>query len=110
MMINVFLLVIGCFVDNIAAVIILTPILLPVVTQLGIDPVHFGVIMMTTLTSGIMTPPVGIALYSTSEIMGCTPQETVKEAIPFYITLFALIVVLVLFPQIVLFLPNRVFG
>jgi len=65
---------------------------------------------MTTLTSGIMTPPVGIALYSTSEIMGCTPQETVKEAIPFYITLFALIVVLVLFPQIVLFLPNRVFG
>jgi len=81
-----------------------------VISRLGIDPVHFGVIMMTTLTAGIMTPPVGVALYSTSEIMGCTPQETVREAIPFYLTLLALVTILVLFPRIVLFLPDLVFG
>jgi tripartite ATP-independent transporter DctM subunit len=100
----------GMFVETTVCALLLTPVFIPVITRLGIDPVHFGVIMMTTLTSGIMTPPVGIALYSTSEIMGCTPQETAREAIPFYITLLALIVILVLFPQIVLFLPNRVFG
>ena len=100
----------GLFVETTVCALLLTPVFIPVITRLGIDPVHFGVIMMTTLTSGIMTPPVGIALYSTSEIMGCTPQETAREAIPFYITLLALIVILVLFPQIVLFLPNRVFG
>ena len=109
-LIIVMLILAGMFVETTVCALLLTPVFIPVITRLGIDPVHFGVIMMTTLTSGIMTPPVGIALYSTSEIMGCTPQEMVKEAIPFYITLFALIVVLVLFPQIVLFLPNRVFG
>jgi len=66
--------------------------------------------MMTTLTAGIMTPPVGVALYSTSEIMGCTPQETAREAVPFYITLLALVGLLVLFPRIVLFLPDFIFG
>jgi tripartite ATP-independent transporter DctM subunit len=109
-LIIVLLILAGMFVETTVCALLLTPVFIPVITRLGIDPVHFGVIMMTTLTSGIMTPPVGIALYSTSEIMGCTPQETVREAIPFYITLFALIVVLVLFPQIVLFLPNRLFG
>ena len=100
----------GMFVETTVCALLLTPVFIPVITKLGIDPVHFGVIMMTTLTSGIMTPPVGVALYSTSEIMGCTPEETVREAIPFYITLFSLVAVLVFFPQIVLFLPNRVFG
>ena len=100
----------GMFVETTVCALLLTPVFIPVITKLGIDPVHFGVIMMTTLTSGIMTPPVGVALYSTSEIMGCTPEETVREAIPFYITLFSLVAVLVFFPQIVLFLPNLVFG
>ena len=100
----------GMFVETTVCALLLTPVFIPVITKLGIDPVHFGVIMMTTLTSGIMTPPVGVALYSTSEIMGCTPEETVREAIPFYITLFTLVVILVFFPQIVLFLPNLVFG
>jgi TRAP-type C4-dicarboxylate transport system permease large subunit len=84
-------------------------VFIPVITRLGIDPVHFGVVMMTTVTAGIMTPPVGVALYSTSEIMGCSPQETVREAIPFYIMLLVLIGILILFPQLVLFLPNLLF-
>lgn len=100
----------GMFVETTVCAMLLTPVFIPVISRLGIDPVHFGVIMMTTLTAGIMTPPVGVALYSTSEIMGCTPQETAREAIPFYLTLLALVIVLVLFPRIVLVLPDLVFG
>jgi len=104
------LIIAGMFVETTVCAMLMTPVFIPVISRLGIDPVHFGVIMMTTLTAGIMTPPVGVALYSTSEIMGCTPQETVREAVPFYATLLALVIVLVFFPQIVLFLPNLVFG
>ncbi|NCC58503.1 MAG: TRAP transporter large permease subunit, partial [Synergistales bacterium] len=100
----------GMFVETTVCALLLTPVFIPVISKLGIDPVHFGVIMMTTLTAGIMTPPVGVALYSTSEIMGCTPQETAREAIPFYLTLMALVGLMVFFPQIILFLPDLVFG
>ncbi|MDR1649841.1 MAG: TRAP transporter large permease [Synergistaceae bacterium] len=106
----VFLLVLaGMFIETGVIALLLTPVFIPVITRLGIDPVHFGVVMMTTVTAGIMTPPVGVALYSTSEIMGCSPQETVKEAVPFYVMLLILIGVLIFFPQIVLFLPNLLF-
>ena len=104
------LVIAGMFVETGVIALLLTPVFIPVITRLGIDPVHFGVVMMTTVTAGIMTPPVGVALYSTSEIMGCSPQETVKEAIPFYIMLLILVMILVFFPQITLFLPNLVFG
>jgi TRAP-type C4-dicarboxylate transport system permease large subunit len=100
----------GMFIETGVIALLLTPVFIPVITRLGIDPVHFGVMMMTTVTAGIMTPPVGVALYSTSEIMGCSPQETASEAIPFFIMLFVLVVMLIFFPQIVLFLPNLVFG
>lgn len=99
----------GMFIETGVIALLLTPVFIPVINRLGIDPVHFGVVMMTTVTAGIMTPPVGVALYSTSEIMGCSPQETVKEAIPFYIMLLILVGILIFFPQIVLFLPNLLF-
>jgi tripartite ATP-independent transporter DctM subunit len=106
----IFLLVLaGMFIETGVIALLLTPVFIPVITRLGIDPVHFGVVMMTTVTAGIMTPPVGVALYSTSEIMGCSPQETAQEAVPFYIMLLVLVGILVFFPQIVLFLPNLLF-
>ncbi|GHS89279.1 C4-dicarboxylate ABC transporter [Synergistales bacterium] len=109
-LIIVILVIAGMFIETGVIALLMTPVFIPVITRLGIDPVHFGVVMMTTVTAGIMTPPVGVALYSTSEIMGCAPEETVREAMPFYIMLLILIGVLVFFPQIVLFLPNAVFG
>jgi len=109
-LIIVILVIAGMFVETGVVALLLTPVFIPVITRLGIDPVHFGVVMMTTVTAGIMTPPVGVALYSTSEIMGCSPQETIREAIPFYVMLLILVMILVFFPQIVLFLPNLVFG
>ena len=100
----------GMFVETTVVALLLTPILLPVVTSLGIDPVHFGIIMMTVTTMGIMTPPVGIALYTTSTIMECSPEETAKESMPFFIAIFAVVAIITLFPQVSLFIPNLIFG
>ena len=65
--------------------------------------------MMTVVTGGIMTPPVGIALYTTSEIMECKPQETAKEAIPFYVAILAVIMIIAFIPQVSMFLPNLLY-
>ncbi len=100
----------GMFVETTVIALLLTPILLPVVTSLGIDPVHFGIIMMTVTTMGVMTPPVGIALYTTSTIMECSPEETTKESVPFFIAIFAVVAIITLIPQVTLFVPNLIFG
>ncbi|MBP5384692.1 MAG: TRAP transporter large permease subunit, partial [Lachnospiraceae bacterium] len=99
----------GMFVETTVVALLMTPILLPVVQSVGVDPVHFGVLMMTVVTGGIMTPPVGIALYTTSGIMDCKPPETAKEAIPFYIAILAVILVVAFIPQVTMFLPNLLY-
>ena len=99
----------GMFVETTVVALLMTPILLPVVKSVGVDPVHFGVLMMTVVTGGIMTPPVGIALYTTSEIMECKPQETAKEAVPFYVAMLFVILVIAFVPQVTMLLPNLVF-
>ena len=104
------LLVAGMFIETTVIALLLTPILLPVVMSVGVDPVQFGLIMMTCVTTGIMTPPVGIALYTTSSIMGCKPEETLKESGPFIIAVVAVVLFCVFFRDAVLFLPNLVFG
>jgi TRAP-type C4-dicarboxylate transport system permease large subunit len=98
------------FVETTVVALLLTPILLPVVTSLGIDPVHFGIIMMTVTTMGIMTPPVGIALYTTSTIMECSPEETARESAPFFVAIFVVVAIITLIPQVSLFIPNLIFG
>ncbi len=99
----------GMFVETTVVALLMTPILLPVVQSVGVDPVHFGVLMMTVVTGGIMTPPVGIALYTTSEIMECKPQETAREAIPFYIAILAVILIIAFIPQVTMFLPDLLY-
>jgi TRAP-type C4-dicarboxylate transport system permease large subunit len=110
LIIILFLIIAGMFVETTVCALLLTPILLPIVTSVGVDPVHFGVLMMTVVTAGIMTPPVGIALYTVSDIMDCTPEETVKEAIPFYIAILAVVLIIAFFPDLILLLPNLVYG
>ncbi|MCR4431649.1 MAG: TRAP transporter large permease [Tepidanaerobacteraceae bacterium] len=105
-----FLILAGMFIETTVVALLLTPILLPVVTRVGIDPVHFGVIMMTNVTMGIMTPPLGVALYTVSSLMECPPEETVKESIPFFIAYVIIEALLIFFPQLVLFIPNLIFG
>ena len=104
------LVICGMFIETTVIALLLTPILLPVVKSLGIDPVQFGLIMMSVTTMGIMTPPVGIALYTTSTIMGCKPEETAKQSVPFIIAVLAVVAVCVFFKDAVLFIPNLIFG
>lgn len=108
-MIIVVLIVTGMFVETTVIVLVLTPILVPIITNIGIDPVHFGLIMMTATTFGIMTPPMGVSMYTVSQVMGTSPQETVKEATPFYLAVMVVLLVMILFPDIVLFIPNLIF-
>jgi tripartite ATP-independent transporter DctM subunit len=104
------LVIAGMFIETTVVALLMTPILLPVVTRLGVDPVQFGLIMMTTVTMGVMTPPVGIALYTTSTIMGCKPEETAKESIPFIVAVLVVVCIMVFFKDIVLYIPNLIFG
>jgi C4-dicarboxylate transporter DctM subunit len=86
-LINLFLLIVGCFVDNISSMIILTPIFLPVVTRLGIDPVHFGLVMTVALATGFVTPPYGANLFVASAVSGVKMEKIAKSIIPFILTL-----------------------
>ena len=109
-LIILFLMICGMFMETTVIALILTPILLPVVKSIGVDEVVFGMIMMTTVTFGVMTPPVGVALYSVSDIMGCPVEETFKKGWPFYVCVLLVIAFMVLFPKAVLWLPNLVYG
>ena len=103
-------LIFGCFLEVIAIIVLVTPILLPVMRSIGVNEVVFGMIMMTTVTFGVMTPPVGTALYAVSDIMECPIEETFKKGWPFYLAIIGVILFMIFFPQAVLFLPNLVYG
>lgn len=103
---NVLLLIAGMFIEANAALIILTPILLPVAISMGIDPVHLGVIIVVNLGIGLVTPPVGIALMLSSEIAKVPIVQSVKAIVPFLITGLLFIVLVTYVPQISLWLPN----
>lgn len=101
-----FLLVIGCFIETAAALIILVPVLAPLVATLGIDPVHFGLVMVFALMLGLSTPPVGIVLYTIADIAEIPFERVVSATMPFLIPLFIVLLLITLIPQISLFLPN----
>ena len=106
LIINVMLLLLGCLMDMAPLILILTPILLPVVVQLGINPVHFGIIMMTNLGIGLITPPVGSVLFVASAVSGVKIEQVVKSMLPFYLALFAVLVAITYIPIISLWLPS----
>ncbi|MDN4503201.1 TRAP transporter large permease [Alteromonadaceae bacterium BrNp21-10] len=103
------LLFVGMVMEGTVTVLLLTPILVPVVQSVGIDPVHFGILMMIIVTLGGTTPPVGVAMYTVCGILKCPTDEYVKEAMPFFAAVIGLVLLLALFPQIVLLLPNLLF-
>ena len=104
------LLVVGLVMVASSAEIVLTPILVPVIMTFGIDPVHFGVLMVFSLIIGGATPPVGVLMFIAQDIAGINHARMLRAMIPFYIPIFIAVVILVMFPQISLFLPNLVFG
>lgn len=100
----------GLFVESTILVLLLTPILVPVIRSIGFDPVHFGILMMTIVTLGSMTPPVGVAMYTVCSLLDTPVEEYVRDSLPFLLAIFALILLLLFVPGIVLFLPNLMFG
>lgn len=104
---SVLLIALGMIVEATVVVMLLTPILVPVIEAAGINPVHFGLIMVTLVTFGGMTPPVGVAMYAVCGVMKCSIQEYTREMLPFAGAVLFVVVLMILFPQIVLFLPNH---
>jgi len=109
LVINLILLFVGTFMDMTPAVLIFTPIFLPIVTQLGIHPIHFGIIMVLNLCIGLCTPPVGSVLFIGCSIANTTIPKVVRSILPFYAAMIATLLLVTYFPQITMFLP-RLFG
>lgn len=105
LLINLLLLVVGCFMETLAAIIILAPILLPVTTAIGVDPIHFGIIMVVNLAIGFITPPLGVNLFVTCGIAKL-PLETVSRAVmPWFFVMLVALALIVLFPSLSTWLP-----
>ena len=110
LLINILLLIVGCFMDTTPAILILAPILMPVASQVGVDPIHFGIIMVCNLAIGFITPPLGINLFVASRI-GDSPMGVILKGIgPFIIVMIACLALITYIPSISMFLPNLMKG
>ncbi len=108
-LVNLFLLFVGCFMETIAAITILVPVLLPIAIKLGIDPVHFGLVMVLNLMIGLLTPPVGMVLFVLAKVSRLGFEETVKAVLPWMVPLFATLFIITFFPSVVLWLPKLLY-
>ena len=106
LMMNVLLLVLGTLMDMAPLILIMTPILLPVVRQLGVDPVHFGMIMMVNLGMGLITPPVGGVLFVGAAVAKLPIEKVVRALYPFFCALLLVLFLVTYVPALSLWLPN----
>jgi TRAP-type C4-dicarboxylate transport system permease large subunit len=106
LLVNVLLLVAGCFMETTAILVISVPVLFPLMTRLGVDPVHFGLVMVINLLIGTCTPPFGIALFITMQIARVSFGALCRAVAPFLVPMLVTLLLVTLFPQLVLFLPN----
>lgn len=106
LLINILLLFVGCFMETLAAVIILAPILLPVAVKIGVDPVHFGIIMVVNLAIGFMTPPLGVNLFVTCGIADISIEKISKSIIPWLMVMIVTLLMITYIPAITLTLPR----
>ena len=109
-LLNIFFLIIGCFMETNAALIILVPILAPLATTLGIDMLHLGVMIVLNLMIGLLTPPVGMCLYATAKVANISLDRMIKATAPFYIPLIISLLAITFIPGIVTILPNMILG
>ncbi len=106
LLITVMVLIIGCFMETIAAITILVPVLLPIAMKVGIDPVHFGIILILNLMIGLLTPPVGMVLYVLSKVANVPFERCVTATAPFLIPLVFVLMLLTFIPELSLWLPT----
>ena len=107
-LVNLLMLFVGCFLDTIAAITILVPILLPLVTQFDIDPVHFGLIMTLNLMIGLLHPPLGMVLFVLSRVAKLSVERTTMAILPWLVPLFIALILITFVPAVTLWLPTEV--
>jgi tripartite ATP-independent transporter DctM subunit len=110
LMINLLLLFLGTFIESLALLLLLVPFLVPVAIAVGVDPVHFGVMAILNLMIGILTPPMGMALYVVSKVGNIPFHVLTRGVIPLLVPLFVVLILITVFPQITLLLPQLVLG
>jgi C4-dicarboxylate transporter DctM subunit len=110
LIVNIILLILGCFMEGIAIMLLTIPVFMPLMTKVGIDPVHFGVVMTLNLMIGLLTPPVGMCLYAVSTISGVGIWPLAKELVPYIIALTICLMIITYVPGLVVWLPNLVMG
>ncbi len=109
LILNIVLLVAGMFLDTVSAMIILVPIIHPIALRIGMDPVHIGLIVVLNLTIGGVTPPVGLLMYLSNAIVGCSVLEFTRAVWPFLLALLTVLGVVIFWPQFSLFIPHALF-
>ena len=106
LLINLILLFVGTFIDTISALVIFTPLLLPLAMSVGVDPIHFGIILAVNLTIGMITPPVGVVLFVTTAIAKLTIREMMRDLTPMIAVLIAALAITTYWPAMVMWIPN----
>jgi tripartite ATP-independent transporter DctM subunit len=109
LLINLALLVVGCFMETIAAITILVPVFMPVIAKLGVDPVHFGIVMVLNLMIGLLTPPVGMVVYVLARVANMPIEQAIRATAPFLIPLVGVLLLITFVPQVTLFLPQMIY-
>ena len=106
LLVNILLLILGCFLEGTTIILVILPVLLPTVTALGIDPVHFGVMAVVNIMLGLVTPPYGLLLFMMTKIADVPLRDIVREAMPYLYVMFSALAIITLVPDTVLFLPR----
>ena len=109
LMLNLVLFIVGCFMETVAAITILVPVLLPIAEGVGVDPVHFGVIMVLNLMIGLLTPPVGMVLYVLSRVAGISFERCSAATLPFLFPLVAVLALITFIPSFSMWLPTLIY-
>ena len=106
LLINLLLLIVGCFLESLAAITVLTPILLPLALAVGVDPVQFGIVMVLNLMIGLLTPPLGMVAYAVARVSDSPMDRVIRAIAPYYVPLLLCLVLITVFPAVTLTLPN----
>jgi TRAP-type C4-dicarboxylate transport system permease large subunit len=109
MLVNIVLLAIGCLIEGIAAIMITVPVLLPVMQKFGVDPTHFGVFLCINILIGLLTPPMGMAVYIASDLAQVPVMEGFRKSATFLVPLVATLLLVTYIPELTLFIPNLFF-
>jgi tripartite ATP-independent transporter DctM subunit len=103
---NVFLLIVGTVLEGVPALLVLVPVLLPIALQIGVDPIHFGMILIFNLLIATVSPPMGVVLFVVANYTGLTVGQIVRACVPFFIPLFGTLLIITYIPEVSLWLPN----